>query len=298
MPELPEVEAVAAVLREEILGETIDAVDIRWAKWAANLTPTVMGQKLHGQTLSQIHRRAKHLVFIFEDGAQLWSHLRMTGRWLVDPAADDFAKHCSAVVRFRSGRTLAFVDVRKFGRAAWYAPGATAAESCALGPEPLDPMLTSSELIEMFQTRSRDLKALLLDQSFIAGLGNIYVSEILHRARINPFLRSDQLTRPQIRRFHSAMVAILNQAIAERGTTVFDYRGARNQEGNFQHFLQVYQRHGCPCPACQTPILRAVQGQRATFFCPQCQQVSASEVARLVADQVARRQRTSTSPTL
>lgn len=298
MPELPEVEAVAAVLREEILGETIGTVDIRWAKWAANVTPAAMGGYLRGRTIKAVDRRAKYLIFIFDDSGQLWSHLRMTGRWLVDPLSEDYAKHCSAVLKFNSGRTLAFVDVRKFGRASWYAPGETPLELQSLGPEPLDPDLTSSQLIDMFRNRRRDLKSLLLDQTFIAGLGNIYVSEILFRARINPFLRSDQLTRPQVGRFHAAMVAILSKAIEERGTTVFDYRGARNQEGNFQHFLQVYQRHGSRCPLCEATILRAIQSQRATFFCPRCQQVPTRDLARLESAQVARNNRASTSPTL
>jgi len=298
MPELPEVEAVAAVLREEILGETIATVDIRWVKWAANLTPKQMAKHLSGRTINTVHRRAKFLVFTLDDNSQLWSHLRMTGRWLVDPPPEECAKHCSATLRLKSGRLLAFIDVRKFGRASWYSPGETAVEAESLGPEPLDPALTPAVLAKMFQARRRDLKALLLDQTFLAGLGNIYVSEILFRAKINPFLRSDQLTRPQVTQFHRAMVAILNQAIEERGTTVFDYRGARNQEGNFQHFLKVYQRHGQPCTRCGTTILRAVQGQRATFFCPTCQGVPRAEISRFVAEAATRRPKRSTSGTL
>lgn len=271
MPELPEVEAVAAVLREELPGEIIEKVTVRWPQWTGDQPPAAFGRGIRGKSIIQVARRGKYLRFWLDDQSQVWSHLRMTGRWLVDPKPAQYESHCSALLRFVSGRHLAFVDVRKFGRAHWYPPQILPKEERLLGPEPLDPAFDAQALHSRLAGRRRELKTLLLDQQCIAGLGNIYASEILFRARVSPMRRSDSLTLPEARRIHQAMVSILELAIEQRGTTVYDYRGAWNQEGGYQHFLQVYQKAGEPCPRCRKPIVRLVQGQRSTFYCPTCQ---------------------------
>lgn len=272
MPELPEVEAVASELRACCPGETVRSVTVRWPKWAHHGR---IAKALPGRTIQQVDRRGKYLRFHCDNGGILVSHLRMTGRWLVDPDPVTLKVHVSAIVRMESGRTLAFLDVRKFGRAGWYAPDEPIPELEALGPEPLDPSLTAARLWDRMCSRRKQLKTLLLDQTFLAGLGNIYASELLFRAKLNPFVSSDEVTLEEARRIHQAMRFILRQAIREGGTTISDYRGARNQEGNFQNLLRVYQRAGEPCGVCRTPIARIVQGQRSTFFCPHCQSAPA-----------------------
>lgn len=286
MPELPEVESVVRGLRPDLEGRFIDGLELHWAKWLKRPSLKEAREELTGQKITAVERRGKYIVFKLSRGGVLISHLRMTGRWLVDP--DDEMKlqerHKSATLLLRKGHTAVFYDVRKFGRGAYCRKGEPIPELEELGPEPLDPALTVAKLHAMFQSRRRDLKALLLDQTFLAGLGNIYVSEILHVAKISPFTRSDQLTKDDTKRFLAAMRKVLQLSIKNMGTTVFDYRGAKNKEGGFQHFLQVYGRSGKPCRTCGATIHRAVQGQRATYFCPVCQGVPASKTAQVATD--------------
>ena len=271
MPELPEVETVARHLQHELHGETIASITIPWAKWVKADRLKLLQKELPEHKLKSVERRGKYLVFRFTDGSLLLSHLRMTGRWLVDTPQYNVGKHVSALITFKSGRTAVFHDVRKFGRAAWYHKGEDVPEFDEMGDDPLDPKLTPSKLYDLFQSRHRELKALLLDQGFLAGLGNIYVSEILWHARISPFQRGDELTKLEVTLFLKMMRHVLKLAINLRGTTISDFRGPGDWEGGFQHYLKVYGHQGEGCPRCGTTILRAVQGQRATYYCPTCQ---------------------------
>jgi len=290
MPELPEVETVVRGLRERIIGEVITAVEIYWPRTVAGHAPADLAAGLVGAAVTGVSRRGKYAVISLGERGCLLVHLRMTGRLLVEepdepevrPSAEGadtdppawegpagLARHTRVLWRFASGRRLRFWDLRKFGRVLW-APTPNEALA-ALGPEPLAPDLTPAILGEMLHARRRQLKPLLLDQHFIAGLGNIYVDETLWEARIHPARRSDSLTDDEVARLHAAIVDVLRAAVRGRGTTLRDYRGADNLPGDYQRALAVYGREGHPCRRCGHAIERIVIGNRGTRLCPICQ---------------------------
>lgn len=276
MPELPEVETIVralckggrlapdGTLSPPILGETIASLELLWERTLAEPEPQRLAGLLIGQTIHDITRRGKFLLFHLDQGALL-VHLRMSGDLVVEAAGAPMAPHHRFVLVFQSGRRLAFNDPRKFGRVWWQAnPEDLLAR---LGPDPLSGDFTPQALYTMLHQRNRQLKPLLLDQSFLAGLGNIYSDEALHRARLHPLRASNSLTREETARLWEAIRAVLEEGIRRNGSS-FDwvYRG-----GDFQNYFRVYQRTGEPCPVCGTPIERILVGQRGTHFCPNCQ---------------------------
>ncbi|MEW6199723.1 MAG: DNA-formamidopyrimidine glycosylase [Planctomycetota bacterium] len=263
MPELPEVETIVRTCRPRLEGRRIVAFRSLWPK---NVAPgaRAVSRVLAGQTITRLTRRGKHIVFELADG-WLLVHLRMSGRleWGEDPERPP--AHVRAVWELDDGRRLLLCDARKFGRIIYTRD--LAATTAGLGPEPLARDFTAASLERQLRARRRQLKPLLLDQSVIAGLGNIYADEALFHAGLHPLRRSDELTAAEIGRLHTVIRRVLRQAIAAHGTTIdWIYPG-----GWMQKRLRVYGRTGQPCRRCGTPIIALRVAQRGTHLCPRCQ---------------------------
>lgn len=264
MPELPEVETIARNLRPALLGQTITHVDVFWPKTLATHTPETFDSRLSGQEVRAVSRRGKYLILQMQTDTLL-VHLRMSGDMNVFEAAYRPAKHDRILWHLLDGRVLAFNDTRKFGRV--WLTDAPQRLLDRLGPEPFDPTLTPARFYAALQGRKRQIKALLLDQAFLAGLGNIYSDEALYRARLHPLKRSDTISPLQAEHLLAAIRQVLEAGIQHNGTSIdWVYRG-----GKFQDYLQVYGRAGKPCKTCGTPVQKIRVAQRGTHFCPHCQ---------------------------
>jgi len=245
-------------------GLVVERTDVFWPRSIATPTPDEFQSRLPGQTVLDVGRRGKFLVLQL-DRDWLLFHLRMSGDLALEPAHAPPGTHPRLMVFFKSGWRLAFDDARKFGRV-WLVddPGQVLS---GLGPEPLDARFTAEDLYQRLHSSRRQLKPLLLDQSFLAGIGNIYADEALHRASLHPLLLSHQVTVDQAGRLWLSIRETLEEGIRRQGASIdWVYRG-----GDFQNAFRVYQRTGEPCPVCGTPVQRIVVGQRGTHFCPTCQ---------------------------
>jgi len=271
MPELPEVETVARGLRASLVGRTITGVEVRWARSIIPSNPTAFARRLTGQTVTGVGRRGKWVVITLSGGDTLLAHLRMTGQLVLGPGEFPDARHVRVLFSLDDGRCLRFSDTRKFGRLHLIDDPADVLGG--LGPEPLADDFTAARLREMLARRRGRIKPLLLNQRFLAGLGNIYTDEALWRARIHPLRQANSLTPTDVRRLHRAIRAVLRAAIAAGGTTLPDaaYQQADGRSGEFADRLAVYGRVGQPCPRCGTTIERFRVSQRGTHFCPRCQ---------------------------
>ncbi|NCP86470.1 MAG: DNA-formamidopyrimidine glycosylase [Anaerolineae bacterium CG_4_9_14_3_um_filter_57_17] len=265
MPELPEVETIARILRPELIGRRIVAAQVYWPRTlAAPATPAEFGRALSGETIESVSRRAKYLLLLFKRG-NLLIHLRMSGDLRFLAAREAPGKHDRLTLTLDNGRILAFNDPRKFGRI-WFLNDAAPVLG-RLGPEPLEDNFSAEWLYAALQARHRQLKPLLLDQTFLAGLGNIYTDEALHLAGLHPARISATISTQEAVRLHQAIRAALTAGIDNNGASIdWVYRG-----GSFQNHFRVYGRTGQPCPVCGAPIQRIVIGQRGTHFCPACQ---------------------------
>jgi len=277
MPELPEVETIRRGLISgsdgvpSLVHQRITSVDLFWPKAVASPDPLQFIQGLQQREIVSLSRRGKFLLINLDHGTLIF-HLRMSGDLRMQPAGEPTQKHDRLQLNFNSGWKLVFNDTRKFGRA-WLTEDPQKVLS-GIGPEPLDPDLTPDKFDAMLQVRSRQIKPLLMDQRFLAGLGNIYTDEALFSAGIHPLRRSDTLTQPEAERLLAAIREVLQQGILAKGASIdWVYRG-----GDFQNHFQVYKRTGSPCPRCGTPIQRIVVGQRSTHFCPVCQPQGGSHV--------------------
>ena len=269
MPELPEVETIARSLRSELVGLAIAEADVRWARTIATPSVPRFKREIRGQVIREVGRRAKFLRIQLSD-YDLLIHLRMSGDLALKPGLVEPSKHDRLVLTLTAPRrsitrALVFNDTRKFGRV-WLTKDPEAIIG-RLGPEPLGEDFTPEWLSNALRKRHRQLKPLLLDQTFLAGLGNIYTDESLHRARLHPLVLSNSVSRRGAERLHAAIQATLQEGIRRNGAS-FDwvYRG-----GEFQNYFRVYDREGKPCPVCGIPIRRLVVGQRGTYICPHCQ---------------------------
>ena len=273
MPELPEVETVVRDLAAaDIAGRRICRVEVLHPSVIAPLAPREFIRRLTGRLLAGVTRRAKFIVFQLDDGELLTLHLRMTGQLhLTHGGRGD--KHDHLHLTLDDGRTLTYHDPRRFGR---WRLGRNAAELFhALGPEPLDDGLTPADFAQRLRQHHRQLKPLLLDQTFLAGLGNIYVDESLFAARLHPQRRADKVKPEQAHALLAAIRKILGAAIRARGTTLGlgegNFASPYHMHGTFKLKLKAYGRTGEPCVRCGTAIKRIVVGQRSTHFCPACQ---------------------------
>jgi formamidopyrimidine-DNA glycosylase len=233
---------------------------------------------LAGRQIVGLGRRGKYLILTLQDGAALIVHLRMTGRlrWKESGAVRD--RHLRVVLYLDDGSELHFEDQRKFGRLYLVdGPDAMAAVLAKMGPEPLDEGFSKGRLLALLSGRSARLKPLLLDQRFVAGLGNIYVDEALFRARLHPLRISGSLTPREVARLHEGIVDALRQGIENRGTTLSAYRDSWGTAGRNQERLLVFRQQGNPCPRCGTPIEKMRVAGRGTHLCPRCQRPPLSE---------------------
>ena len=282
MPELPEVETVRRGLQPALEGARLARVELRRPDLRFPLPPR-FAERLTGARVERLGRRAKYLLAALDTGETWVTHLGMTGRFTVgedqpgrfEHAAGGDLKHEHLVLHTNSGVRIGFNDARRFGymdlvptaeleTSRWFA---------GLGPEPLGPDFGAAHLLRAFAGRVRNVKDSLLDQRIVAGLGNIYVCEALHRARIAPETPAGALRLARLKKLCAEITAVLEEAIAAGGSTLRDYRNADGDLGYFQHRFRAYGREGEPCtsPRCRGEIARIVQGGRSTFHCPRCQ---------------------------
>ncbi|HEX8941270.1 MAG TPA: bifunctional DNA-formamidopyrimidine glycosylase/DNA-(apurinic or apyrimidinic site) lyase [Candidatus Limnocylindrales bacterium] len=292
MPELPEVETVARDLRGLVVGATIADARCDWPRLLRTHDPAAFAAAIAGRTVLGVGRRAKQLLVALSGDAVLTVHLKMTGQLFVVPASAPADRHVHLVLAFEDGRELRFRDIRKFGRVGLYpadpATGEPLLEAggagvfAGHGPEPLADAFTVRAFRERLRARRGRLKPLLLDQAFLAGVGNIYADEALWRARLHPLRSAASLRRPDGARLYEALRGVLAEAVERRGSSIDDYT-APEGDGSMQERLQVYQRAGEACPRCGRPIRRIVVGGRATHFCSWCQRLPAADRAAAAA---------------
>lgn len=270
MPELPEVETVARKIEPDLIGRTIVSADVRWARTLATPSVKKFKEQIAGQKILGVSRRAKYLILLLEN-YNLLIHLRMSGDLMVRKGKIKLEKHDRLVLTLKSKNgqlsELAFNDTRKFGRV-WLInqPEKILGK---LGPEPLEKDFTPEWLYENLRKRKRLLKPLLLDQTFLAGVGNIYADESLHIAKLHPQALSNVISQKQAKALHEAIVSVLKEGIRRNGASIdWVYRG-----GEYQNYFRVYDQEGKPCMVCDTKIQKIIVGQRGTHVCPKCQKV-------------------------
>ena len=273
MPELPEVETVRTSLEPVLLGRTFERVAIDDPRLTRPFDPQAVARELEGERVASVERRGKYLVVRFESGRVLLVHLRMTGSFRHVPAgvpAD--SPHTRAVVRLDDGSDVTYRDVRRFGTWLLVEPSEldTYLEA-RLGEEPLARGFGPAALAARLANRRAPLKAALLDQRTLAGLGNIYVDEALWRARLHPLRPANGLDADEVRALHRGIRAALRMGIARQGATLRDYAQPDGTRGSMQHEFKVYGREGEPCDRCGTPIAKTRAGGRGTWYCPTCQ---------------------------
>lgn len=274
MPELPEVEYVARQLRAALVGARIMRAEVFWPRAVSQMTPEEFGARLAGRRVLAVGRRAKYLVLTLDSGESLVIHRRMSGNLRL-ARADEAAPYTRVAFALGNGRRLLFTDPRKFGRITIVTPEELPALFRRLGPEPLDSDFTPDALAERLAGHRRAIKATLLDQSVVAGLGNIYADEALFRAGIHPLRSAASLTPDEIAALHAGIQGALQTGIEHGGTTFGRHRGLYDEAGaNLEH-VEVYRRTGQPCLRCGTPIVRIRIGQRSAHFCPHCQPAAA-----------------------
>jgi formamidopyrimidine-DNA glycosylase len=273
MPELPEVETVRRTLAPAI-GAVVTAVwDSGQGLHMHRKPPRARLRKLVGSRITDIRRHGKYLLVDFDRGETLLVHLGMTGRFLIVGEATPRAKHTHLVFWLEDGRELRFVDARRFGQLDVF-PRAAEAKHPALaelGPDPIVHGIDVAALLARAKNRKSPLKAFVLDQSVLAGVGNIYASEALWRAKLRPTTRAHKLTATTAARLAEAILEVLNHALDKGGTSLRDFVNAEGAAGENADYLWVYGRAGEPCPRCRNAIRRAVHQGRATYYCPTCQ---------------------------
>jgi formamidopyrimidine-DNA glycosylase len=295
MPELPEVETVARDLQRWVAGATIREATVHWDRTIRHPQPPErFAAEIAGATIRRVGRRAKTVLVHLEDGRVMTVALRMTGALIVVPPGTPPDPYARVVFDLADGRELRYRDMRKFGRIGLWPGGGLRSVGAGRGarsrkvaedrrryrigevfsghgPEPLSRSFTAERFAERLARRSARLKTLLLDQSFIAGVGNIYADEALWRARLHPLRAADTLSEADVRRLHRTVRQVLREGIANRGASFSDYVDGQGDEGANQERLAVYRRTDEPCLRCGRPIRRIVVGQRSTHFCPRCQ---------------------------
>jgi formamidopyrimidine-DNA glycosylase len=285
MPELPEVETIARELRPLVTGATIRDAWFDWPNQIKHPPPDQFADALRGRTILGVERRAKWLTLDLSGAAVLAIQVKMTGQLTVVAAAEPRNRHVHATLTFDDGRELRMRDTRKFGRLGVYQRDAQGrllgadGETDLLaqfGPEPLDEAFRARDLRAALARRRGRLKTLLMNQAFIAGVGNIYADEALWRAQLHPLRSAEGLNAAQARRLYRALREVLAEAVERRGSSIDDYLAPEGR-GEMQHFLKVYGKTGQACPRCGRPIRRVVINARSTHFCSWCQRLPARD---------------------
>ena len=268
MPELPEVETIKNELLPRVVGRCFRQVTVFDRRLIEPLSAPEFRRRLTGQTVEDISRRGKYLLFQLSSGQCLIMHLRMTGTLLLDP--EGTAPYPRASFTFNDGTRLVFNDRRRLGRMRLV--GDAGSVTGKLGPEPLEPDFTVEVLAQRLAGRRIPLKVALVDQGIISGIGNMYADEILFSARLHPLRTANSLSGREIQRIHSSIQSVLCQAIASKGASTDTYVRPGGQLGTAHFDFSVAHREGRPCPVCRTPIERIFLRGRGTCFCPRCQQ--------------------------
>ncbi|MBN1492036.1 MAG: bifunctional DNA-formamidopyrimidine glycosylase/DNA-(apurinic or apyrimidinic site) lyase [Phycisphaerae bacterium] len=279
MPELPEVETIVAGLSRRLTGQTIDGVYLTRGD-VVHGVPVPLCAALHGRRVVGVSRVGKYLRLDTDGTLGLRIHLGMSGRLTVVDRGEPVAVHTHLRLTFRRSRSeLRFCDPRRFG-GIWLVNGNESTAGDWLGrrlpPAGVDPLVVDAATFTRLMNRSRQIKAALLDQRILGGVGNIYCDEALHRARIHPLTPASRLTTNDVRRLHDALRRVLTEAIRAGGSSISDYRTADGASGSFQHKHRVYARAGQPCRRCRTLIIRTTVAGRGTFLCPACQRLPAN----------------------
>jgi len=274
MPELPEVQTLVNDLNAAgLVGNTFTAARVLWPKTIADLSPAAFRRRIKGKVIKSIRRRGKFLVFDLSPRDHLLIHLRMSGRLHLVRPRTKRSKHEHVVLSLDRAPQLRFHDTRKFGRMFLVEDAQTVLGQ--LGIEPLDSSFKAQALAQMLTTRKRLLKPLLLDQTFIAGLGNIYVDEALWKAKIHPLRLSNSLSNTEIKALHRSIPQVLKRGLKNLGTSLgtgkANFYSVARRKGRNQDQLNVFRRTGEPCPRCKAPVERIIVGQRSTHICPNCQ---------------------------
>jgi formamidopyrimidine-DNA glycosylase len=274
MPELPEVEHVVRALRAAVTGRQIIAAELKLARIAPSYTSSQFQRKLRGARIDSLGRRGKHILFNLDNKRVLLTHLRMTGKFVHLTIDQEMPRHAHVIFHLDDDRRLVFCDMRQFGRMDILADSKVyeSRQLADLAPEPLSDDFSVAYLIGTLSRSNRAIKQLLLDQTKILGLGNIYAAEALFLARISPFAVAAKLSKQRAVRLHEAIRNILEEAIEGGSTLRIDLDdGDSSYIGTSERFWRVYERAGEPCVRCGARIRRRVQGARSTYFCPHCQ---------------------------
>ncbi len=273
MPEMPEVETVRRSLEKYLIGRVIHKIELLAPKFIRYPSPGEFLERVPGTSFKFLDRRGKYLILGLSSGARLVVHLKMAGRLLYTPAGEPYHKHTHVVFHLDNGDHLRYVDLRHFGGLFLIDPDnrGLPAGLAGLGPEPLTAAFTPEYLRSALSQRRTRIKPLLLDQSVIAGLGNIYADECLSIAGIHPERTASSLTAQEVGRLHRAICQVLEHSINQGGTTFATYVDADGKKGRFGENLRVYGRGGQPCPDCGRPVERLKIGSRSAHFCPSCQ---------------------------
>lgn len=279
MPELPEVETIVRDLKTQpIFGETIQKASVYWPRSIATPDYKKFITQIKSDKILDVSRRAKFIVLKMKSGWSLLIHLRMSGRVMIAKKEELREKHQHVILHFQNGYEFRFQDPRKFGR--WYFLKDTTEKFQAIGPEPLEATFTSQLLAQRLAGKKRQLKPLLLDQSILAGLGNIYVDEALWESKLHPEQTADTLSSEDLKRLHKAIRLVLRRGVKNLGTSLGEsdtnYYSVGKRRGRNQDQLKVFRRTGEPCPGCGKRIERIIVGQRSTHVCSRCQKIPTS----------------------
>ncbi|WP_227765339.1 DNA-formamidopyrimidine glycosylase [Zhaonella formicivorans] len=273
MPELPEVETVRRSLEKRLVGRTIRQVNIYMPKIIKIPEPKLFARFLEGQTIVDLQRRGKYLLFCLASGYVWVTHLRMTGQFIYSKQEEPLLKHTHLTFTLDNGHQLRYVDIRQFGTMYLLRPDEfkKVRGLRELGPEPLGEEFTLEELYKKLAGKKGKVKQLLLNQAFVAGIGNIYADEILFDAGLHPERGADTLSPEEIEQLYYSIRKMLELGIANRGTTVRNYVDGDGRSGNFQELLKVYGRAGEPCYRCGRPLIKQQVAGRSSCYCPNCQ---------------------------
>lgn len=279
MPELPEVETVARGLQMTVAGRRIISVTLGKTDFIDD--PTALEEHLPGRSIERVDRFGKFMLLRLSQGkstekqngrqqhGSLLVHLGMTGHLSPHPAEAPFPKHTHVRMLLDDGRELRYTDPRRFGRMAYFAEGSLPAELNRFGADPLE--ISERQFADLLSSHKSRIKALLLDQSALRGVGNIYADESLWRAKIHPMRIAAKLSPKEARLLRTALQKVLREAIALRGSSIIDFLDAEGEPGEYQQRHRAYGREGKPCYRCRTPIRRVIVAGRSSFFCPKCQ---------------------------
>lgn len=273
MPELPEVEHVVRALRPAIVGRRILAAELNLKRTAPDISRPAFNRTLRNAVITAVGRRGKYILMEFESGQLLTTHLRMTGKFVSLSPDDSLPPYAHVVFYLDNDRRLVFCDMRQFGRMRIISnPAKLPKELLALAPEPLAPEFSEEYFIQTLAKSRRSLKQLLLDQTRVLGLGNIYAVEALFLAGVSPLKEAHRLSKPRARRLYLAIRKVLQEAIDAGSTLRIDLAdGNGSYFGTTERFWRVYEREGEPCVKCGKKIKRIVQGGRSSYYCPRCQ---------------------------